>query len=203
MQRPFGKAGAHVSCNAGAPSPGADPNWLSPGLQRSSALQRGLKKPICLHNYRALTSERWIVGVSYLKVDIHLSQQLIETPLTFPLPSNHPTITKLLHASDGGEILFGNNIQPQISEEFGDDIFICPLWNSDSFSWDSFVRLEKCICGGLSNEISKMCSKNNLNVYDSMGVHVGNVYLWMHVHLLFMYGAWGGGRDFVSYFYVL
>lgn len=47
-------------------------------------------------------------------------------PLSFPLPSNNRTITKLLHASDGGEILFGNNIQPQISEEFGDDISICP-----------------------------------------------------------------------------
>lgn len=66
-----------------------------------------------------------------------------------------------------------------------------------------FCQTVKSIHGVISNEISKIQSKNNLNIYNSMGVHVGNVYLWMHEHLLFLDVAWGGVRDFVSYFYVL
>lgn len=40
-----------------------------------------------------------------------------------------------------------------------------------------FCQTGKCIRGDISNEISKMHSKNNLNIYSSMGVHVENVYL--------------------------
>lgn len=40
-----------------------------------------------------------------------------------------------------------------------------------------FSRTVKSIHGVISNEISKIQSKNNLNIYNSMGVHVGNVYL--------------------------
>lgn len=40
-----------------------------------------------------------------------------------------------------------------------------------------FCQTLKSIHGVISNEISKIQSKNNLNIYNSMGVHVGNVYL--------------------------
>jgi len=64
-----------------------------------------------------------------------------------------------LLASDGGEILSGNNIQTQISEEFGDDISICPLCNSDSFSRDSLFRLENAFAGISPMRFSKCAAK--------------------------------------------
>lgn len=105
--------------------------WLSSWSSELICFAKRSKKgdlSLCSHRAKsqASTFECWIAGVSHLKVDIDLSWWWIVMPLSFPLPSNDPTITKLLHTSAGGEILFGNNLQPQIIEEFGDDIFILP-----------------------------------------------------------------------------